>query len=177
MIGTSSMYDSFTNSNCNNKSNIYRNSRLLRPLETSAHLREERRQMVVGGPSKDAFCDGFNISPLISNSDLEILKETVVLASIGIQYISQRPLFNSLFIHGTGSEKSAGVDDLAETIRNVGVRNTSKCHGLCQSSVVSQGVHESVHQNQLTHTPTLVQASHVDYTSKVDMRSLTKSNV
>ncbi|GJS53875.1 hypothetical protein Tco_0627237 [Tanacetum coccineum] len=123
--------------------------------------------------TKDAFCDGFNISPVISNSAALGGGCLSANAHQNLEFWNRsRPLFNSLFIHGTGSEKSTGVDDPAETIRNVRVRNTSKCHGivgsrgLCQSSVVSQGVHESVHQNQLTHTPTLVQASHVDYTSK-----------
>ncbi|GKF10003.1 hypothetical protein Tco_0044227, partial [Tanacetum coccineum] len=42
-------------------------------------------------------------------------------ASIGFQYIGQRPLFNSLFIYGAGTENSAGVDDPAETTNNVRV--------------------------------------------------------
>ncbi|GJX21294.1 hypothetical protein Tco_0223971 [Tanacetum coccineum] len=41
----------------------------------------------------------------------------------------------------------------AETIHDVEVRNTSKC--LCDSAVMSHGVQDSVHENQLTHTPSI----------------------
>ncbi|GJX31080.1 putative reverse transcriptase domain-containing protein [Tanacetum coccineum] len=51
----------------------------------------------------------------------------------GIQYISQHPLFNSLFIHATGFDNNVGVADLTETIHNVEVRNTSECQGIVRS--------------------------------------------
>ncbi|GJV68717.1 hypothetical protein Tco_1484226 [Tanacetum coccineum] len=83
-------------------------------------------------------------------------------ASIGFQYIGQRPLFNSLFIYGAGTENSAGVDDPAETTNNnsagvddpaettkyVGVGNTSKCQGIIGSRETdARKIHISVKAN------------------------------